>query len=112
MNALPALKRCSRCKEYKPRDAYYPNATMADRLQGYCIVCAKNYAGEHSERRSQLERAMPALQVAGARVQSAVALYDKEAVKLGEQLHKLREAALRVAEEVESAKAIVREALR
>lgn len=108
----PALKRCSRCKEYKPHDAFYANSTMPDRLQGYCIVCAKNYAGEHSERRSKLENALPALNVAGARVQAATAIFDRECVKLGEQMHKVREAALRVSEETASAAAVVREALK
>lgn len=36
-------KRCSRCKEHKPRAAFAKNKSMRDGLQAYCRECAAAY---------------------------------------------------------------------
>lgn len=37
-------KRCSRCKEYKPLTAFYPDReNIFDGRQRYCISCIKEY---------------------------------------------------------------------
>ncbi|MFE9705632.1 endonuclease VII domain-containing protein [Streptomyces sp. NPDC005930] len=40
-------RRCSRCKEHKPRAAFARNKAMRDGLQAYCRECAAAY---HQER--------------------------------------------------------------
>lgn len=40
-------RRCSRCKDHKPRAAFARNKAMRDRLQAYCRECAAAY---HQER--------------------------------------------------------------
>ncbi|MGP4085697.1 endonuclease VII domain-containing protein [Streptomyces sp. KR55] len=37
------LKRCSRCKEYKPRAAFAGNKSTSDGLQAYCRECWAAY---------------------------------------------------------------------
>lgn len=38
------MKRCSCCKEIKPRCTFWNNSHNKDGLQHYCILCFKNYA--------------------------------------------------------------------
>ncbi|MFH8978929.1 endonuclease VII domain-containing protein [Streptomyces sp. NPDC017890] len=47
MSIEEAAKRCSRCKEHKPRAAFARNKAMRDGLQAYCRECAATY---HQER--------------------------------------------------------------
>ncbi|MFH8290608.1 endonuclease VII domain-containing protein [Streptomyces sp. NPDC018059] len=41
------LKRCARCREFKPREAFASNRALRDGLQCYCRPCAAEY---HQER--------------------------------------------------------------
>lgn len=41
------LKRCSKCREIKPRTAFYAYNGTKDGLQRHCIDCQKRYRSEH-----------------------------------------------------------------
>ncbi|MEU1178460.1 endonuclease VII domain-containing protein [Streptomyces sp. NPDC005820] len=43
MGTEDGVKRCSRCKEHKPRAAFAQNKSMRDGLQAYCRECASAY---------------------------------------------------------------------
>ncbi|MFF2202628.1 endonuclease VII domain-containing protein [Streptomyces sp. NPDC058145] len=43
MGSEESVKRCSRCKEHKPRAAFAQNKAMRDGLQAYCRECAAEY---------------------------------------------------------------------
>ncbi|WP_369388233.1 endonuclease VII domain-containing protein [Streptomyces sp. CG1] len=43
MESQEGVKRCSRCKQYKPRAAFARNKAMRDGLQVYCRECAAAY---------------------------------------------------------------------
>ncbi|MFE6285234.1 endonuclease VII domain-containing protein [Streptomyces sp. NPDC057877] len=47
MSETEDAKRCSRCKEYKPRAAFASNRAARDGLQAYCREC---WAGYHQAR--------------------------------------------------------------
>lgn len=117
----PILKRCCRCKQEKRVDDFYASSTSLDMLKAYCKSCTPErevgdrgllVKRDRAEVRSTLKSALPGIEVAGHRVQDAVAKYDAEAVRVGDAMNRLRLAALKVAEEVDNVKALVREALR
>jgi NMD protein affecting ribosome stability and mRNA decay len=47
LEADESVKRCSRCRQFKPRAAFAQNKAMRDGLQVYCLECVAAY---HQER--------------------------------------------------------------
>lgn len=43
------LKRCSKCREEKPRDQFHKNKTASDGLHNQCKTCRSTYRAEHKE---------------------------------------------------------------
>lgn len=50
---MPNVKKCSRCKEDKPKAEFYVNNSMSDGLQGYCKECCHIVDRETRRRRKE-----------------------------------------------------------
>jgi 5-methylcytosine-specific restriction endonuclease McrA len=50
------LKRCARCREWKPLEAFSRNATLPDGLQRRCKACNAAHYAEHREERTAYKR--------------------------------------------------------
>ncbi|MFC8349364.1 endonuclease VII domain-containing protein [Streptomyces sp. NPDC057280] len=50
------MKRCSRCKQYKPRAAFASNKAMRDGLQAYCRECSAAYYRQRQDARGRKPR--------------------------------------------------------
>ncbi|MBZ6172818.1 MULTISPECIES: endonuclease VII domain-containing protein [Streptomyces] len=50
------VKRCSRCKQDKPRAAFASNKAMKDDLQAYCRECAAQYYRQRQDARGRKPR--------------------------------------------------------
>jgi hypothetical protein len=54
MDDAPAMKRCSRCKEWKPLDAFNKLSKAKDGLQWNCRECNAAWHAENKERHNAL----------------------------------------------------------
>lgn len=67
-------KRCSRCREIKPADDFYPCVTKQDGRASYCAPCSRAYLQE----RAKLARVKAARRVwAATKGRRAVAVYNE-----------------------------------
>ncbi|MGY0063302.1 endonuclease VII domain-containing protein [Streptomyces sp. LZ34] len=56
MSDSEGVKRCSRCKQYKPRAAFASNKVVRDGLQAYCRECSAAYYRKRQDARGRKPR--------------------------------------------------------
>jgi len=48
------MKKCPRCKEEKPKTAFFKSTTTVDRMSTYCKACEKMYKNRKKDQYSDL----------------------------------------------------------